>query len=70
MMFQDQIYVPMRLFGENIENSVSQNVFKTNGCILQCKIKGANPFSYNQNFSPGLFALTPGLYTCINSRNL
>ena len=26
-----QICVPMHLYGENIENSVSQNVIKTNG---------------------------------------
>ena len=46
---------------------------------LQCMIKEANPFSYNQNFAPpppppahppGLSALIPGLYTCIKSCNL
>ena len=28
---QGQIYIPMHLYGENIENSVSQNELKTNG---------------------------------------
>ena len=60
----------MRLYGENIKNSVSQNVFKTNGYNLQCIIKVANPFSYNQNFPLGLSTNTLGLDTCINSHNL
>ena len=35
----------------NIENSVSQNVFKTNGSNLQYAIKVANLFSYSQTFT-------------------
>ena len=35
-----QICVPMHFYRENIENSVSQNVLKTNGRNLQCMIKG------------------------------
>ena len=55
---------------ENIENSVSQKYIRLNGCNLQCMVKVAKPFSFNQIFPPGLSALAPGLYTCINSRNL
>ena len=51
-LHQGQICVPMHLYGENIENSVSHNVLKTNGWNLQYMIKVANPFSYNQNFVP------------------
>ena len=47
---QGQICVPMYLYGENTEKSVSQNVLKTNVWNLHCMIKVANPFSYNQNF--------------------
>ena len=50
----------MSLYGEYIENSVSQNVFKTKGCNLQCTIKVANPFSYNQNIPLRLSALPLG----------
>ena len=67
---QGQICFPMHLYGEKIENSISQNVSNTNGYNLQCMIKVANIFSYNQNFPLGLSALAPVLYTCINSRNL
>ena len=42
----------MHLYGENIENSVSQNVLKTNGWNLQCMIKVVTTFSYNKNFVP------------------
>ena len=50
---QGQICVPIHLYGENIENSVSQNVLQTTGRNLQCMIKvKKNPFSYNQNFVP------------------
>ena len=31
VIWQGQIYIPMLLNGENIKNSVSQNVLKTNG---------------------------------------
>ena len=44
---QGQICIPMHLYGENTENSVSQNVLKTNGWNLQYMIKVANTFSYN-----------------------
>ena len=40
----------MHLYVENIENSISQIVLKTKGWNLQCMIKVANPYSYNQNF--------------------
>ena len=30
-LWQGQIYVPMHLYGENVEKSFSQNVLKTNG---------------------------------------
>ena len=61
---QGQICVPMYLYGENIENSVSYNVLMTNGWSLQCMIKVANPRSYNQNFDlPGFSALaSPAIY--------
>ena len=36
---QGQIGIPMPLYKENIENSVSQNVFKTKGCNFQCMTK-------------------------------
>ena len=49
----------MHLYGENIENSVSQNVLKTNGWNLQTMIKVANPFSYNQNFVLQGYPLLP-----------
>ena len=49
---QGQIYIPVHLYGEYIDNSVSQNVWKTNDWNLQCMIKAANPFSCNQNFVP------------------
>ena len=49
---QGKIFVPMHLYRENIEKSVSQNVLKTNGWNWQCMIKVANPFSYNHNFVP------------------
>ena len=39
-----QSCVSMHLYGENIENSVSQNVFKADGWNLQCMIKVANTF--------------------------
>ena len=42
----------MHLYGENIENAVSQNVLKTNGWNLQRMIKVANTFSYVKNFVP------------------
>ena len=45
-------YRPMHLYGESIENSVSQNVLKTNGWNLQYIITVANPFSYNQHLHP------------------
>ena len=50
-----QIYVSLHLYGENIENSVSQNVLKTNGWSLQCMIKVANTFRHNKNFVPGCY---------------
>ena len=55
----------MPLYGTNIENSVSRNVLKPNKVI-----KVANTFSYNKTLSPGLSALTPGLYTSIKDRNI
>ena len=64
---QDQICVPMQLYGENVEKFFSQNVWKTNGCNLQCVIKVVKYFSNNQNFVLwGLSALATGLYTCIH----
>ena len=42
----------MHLYEENNENSVSENVFKTNDNNLQYMIKVTNPFSYNQDFVP------------------
>ena len=47
-----QICVSMHLYEENIEKSFSQNLIKTNGWDLQCIIKVANPFCYNQKFVP------------------
>ena len=66
---QGQLCIPMHLYGENIENSVSRNVLMTNGWNIQCMITVANPFSYNKNFVPQLSALALGLYTSIKSRN-
>ena len=44
---QGQICTPMHLYGES---SIFQNVLKTIDYNLQCMIKVANPFSYNQTF--------------------
>ena len=49
---QGQILVPMHLYGEKSENSVSKNLLKAYDWNLQCMIKVANRFSYNQNFAP------------------
>ena len=49
----------MHVYGENIENSVSQNVLKTNDWNLQYMIKVANPCSYNQKFVPGSYLPLP-----------
>ena len=58
---QDQICVPMHLYGENVEKSFSKNEFKTNALNLQCMAKIVKHFSYNQNFVPwGLSALASG----------
>ena len=52
LLRQGQICVPMCLYEENIENLISHNVLTTNDRNLQCMIKVANPFSYNQDFVP------------------
>ena len=63
---QGQICLPIHFYGENVEKSFSQNVWKTKCWILQCMIKVVKLVSYNQNFVPwGLSALAPGLCTCI-----
>ena len=60
---QGQIFIPILLYGENVEKSFPQNVLKNNGNLL-CTIKVVKLFSYNQNFVPReLSALAPGLYT-------
>ena len=48
---QGPIWVSMHLYGENIEKSFFQNVFKTNGWNLQCVIKVVEHFSY-KTFCP------------------
>ena len=66
-----QICVPVHLYGENIEKSVSHNVLKINGWNLQCMIKVANPFSYNQKFVPwGYLPLALGYIIVLKSLNL
>ena len=54
-LWHGQICVPVHLYHENTENSVSQNVLTTNGWNLQCMIKVANTFSYNKNFVPWVY---------------
>ena len=61
----------MHLYGENIENSVSQNELKTNSWNLPMYDQSSIPVQLQSKFCPpGLFALAPGLYTCIKSVNL
>ena len=66
-LWHGQIGLLMHLYGETIENSVSQNVLKTSGWNLQCMIKVANPFSYNQNFVPQGYLPLPLGNTCIKN---
>ena len=54
-----QIFVPMHLYGKNIENSVSQNVLKTICWKLQYMIKVSNRFSCNQMFVPRVIYTWP-----------
>ena len=57
---------PYICMGENVEQSFSQNVLKTNGWNLQCMVEVFKLLNYNQNFVLwGLAALAPGLYTCL-----
>ena len=52
LLRQGQIFVPMHLYGENVEKSFSQNGLKANGRNLQCVIKVVKYFSNNQTFVP------------------
>ena len=47
---QGQLWVPLHLYGENIEQSFYHNELKTKDWNLQCMIKVVKCFSYYQKF--------------------
>ena len=51
--WQCQIFVPMHLYGKNIEKLFSENLLKTNGLNLQCMITVVNLLRASKVLSPG-----------------
>ena len=58
ILLQGQSCISMHLYGEYIENSVSQNILKAIDCNLQYD-QSINPFSYNQTFVPRVICPLP-----------
>ena len=59
---QGQICVPMHLYGENVENSFSQNALNANGWNLQWMIKVVNILVIIKILSPGSYLPLPQGY--------
>ena len=62
---QSRICVRMHLNRANVENSFSQNAWKTNGWNLQCVIKVVKHLSYNQNFVPWWLLQNCVIFKCL-----
>ena len=60
----------MHLYGENVEMSFFSKCIRLLAKTYDYMCKVVKLISYNQSFVPwGLYALVPGLYTCIELCN-